>query len=276
MYEHDSEYHRLRVTENDGVRTLRFERNEQSSMRLDDPFETDIDYVGYLHLTMAVKPDAARTLVIGLGGGSLVKRMWRDYPAMRLDVAEIDPEVVEVARAFFALPDCERIRVVLGDGRAWLSTCSETYDIVVVDAFDDDRVPRRLLTEESMREAREHLAPDGVVAYNVIGSVYGPHSKPLRSLHRTASNVWRRVWTFPVGIAEDLSDAARNIILLASDSELTEDELLERIATRVDGLVTVPGFERFSEDLYQGKVRTGDVAIITDPPRDRRRSRRRS
>ncbi len=271
MPDFDSAYHRLRITENNGVRQLKFERNQQSSMRLDDPFETDIEYVGYLHLTMAVAPQAARTLVVGLGGGSLVKRMWRDYPWMHIDAVEIDEEVAEVARAFFELPADPRITVTIDDGRAFVRLASEIYDIIVIDAFDDDRVPLPLLTEEFLRECQACLSPDGVIAYNFIGAVYGPHSKPFRSLHRTASNVWRNVWTFPLGQSENPDDSTRNIVMLASDAALSDDQLLDRIASRVDGIVTVPAFERFAEDFYAGKVRSGDVPILTDPPSGKRR-----
>lgn len=266
MYEHHSAFHRLRVTDDNGVRLLKFERNQQSSMHLDDPFETDIEYVGYLHLTLAVAPHATRALVIGLGGGSVVKRMWRDYPAMHLDVAEIDQEVIDVAYELFELPADDRISVTAADGRDFLLLSPETYDIIIVDAFNDDHIPRPLMTEEFLRECRDRMRPGGVIAYNVIGSVYGPHSKPFRSLHRGASNSWRNVWSFPVGSADDARDSTRNIVMLASDAEITREELLERIATRVDGLVTVPAFERFGEDLYLGKVRTGDVAPLLDPP----------
>ena len=62
-------------------------------MRLDDPFETDLSYVAYLHLPLAVKPDASSALLIGLGGGMLAKRMWRDYPGMHIDAVEVDPGV---------------------------------------------------------------------------------------------------------------------------------------------------------------------------------------
>lgn len=264
MPDFDSPFHRLTVTDNDGVRLLKFERNHQSSMLIDDPFETTIEYVGYLHITLAVKPDATRTLVIGLGGGSVVKRMWRDYPAMHLDVAEIDGEVAEVATALFELPDDDRIAVHIADGREFLTRHLDAYDIIIVDAFDDDRVPRPLLTEEFMRECKDRLAPDGVIAWNLIGAVYGPHSRAFRSFHRTAANVWRNVWTFPLGIAENAVDDTRNIIVFASDTELTDDELTERIGSRVDGLVTVPAFERFAEDLYRGNLRTGDVPLLTD------------
>jgi len=274
MYTHDSPYHRIHVSDANGVRSLRFEHNRQSSMYLDDPFETDIDYCGYMHLTLAVQPEAASALVIGLGGGSVVKRMWRDYPGMRLDVVELDPEIVEIARVLFAVPEDGRIRIAVEDGRAFLSRSAENYDIIVVDAFDDDRIPRPLLTEEFMRLCRDRLAPGGVVAWNVVGTVTGEYSKPFRCLHRTASNVWPRVWTFAIGRSESMPDAVHNVIVLASDAELTDEEFESRIADRVGGRVSVPGFGRFGEDLYRGSVRTGDVPILTDPlakgPRRRR------
>jgi spermidine synthase len=266
LYEHESPYHRIHVDDRDGIRMVWFERNRQSSMYLDDPFETDIEYCGYLHLTLAVQPEATRTLVIGLGGGTVVKRMWRDYPTMRLDSVELDPEVADIAREFFALPDDERIRVIVGDGRAFVDTCADTYDIVIVDAFDEDRVPRPLVTEEFMRATRDRLAPGGVAAWNVIGTLTGAHSKLFRSLHRTASNVWSRVWVFPVGLANAQPDDVHNIIVIATDCDLSEDELLDRIACRVDGIVTVPCFDRFGDDLLRASVRTGDAPLLLDPP----------
>ncbi len=275
MPEFDSPFHRLRVTDNDGVRLLKFERNHQSSMNIADPFETNIEYIGYLHLAFAVKPDARSALVIGLGGGSLVKRMWRDYPDLEIDAVEIDEQVVDIAREYFALPDDSRIRVFVDDGRAFLGYCAETYDLIFIDAFDDDHIPRPLLTEECLRECRDRLSPDGVVAYNVIGAVTGDHSKPFRSLYRTAANVWRNVWVFPIGSADGATDSTRNMIMLASDADLSEDQLLGRIASRVDGMVSVPGFERFGEDLYRGVVRSGDVPMLTDPTPPHRKGNRR-
>lgn len=267
----DTAFHRLRITDNDGVRLLRFERNRQSSMYLDDPFETDFEYPGYLHLPLAIRPEAHRTLIVGLGGGSVVKRMWRDYPWMHIDTVEIDQGVVDVARTYFALPEDERINVYVSDGRNFLATCDDPYDIIIVDAFDDDRMPRDLTTEEFLRDVRDHLEPNGVIAYNCIGAVYGPRSKPFRSLYRTAANIWRHLWVFPIGISDDVSDKTRNIILIATDAKLSTDELLDRIATRVEGLVTVPKFERFGEDLYRQRIRSGDVPLIVDESRAPRR-----
>ena len=263
IYSHSSPYHDIHVEDIGYLRVLRFERNRQSSMYLDAPFDTDFEYPAYLHTPLALKPDATSTLVIGLGGGSVVKRMWRDYPEMRLDVVELDPEIVEVAHRFFELPRDPRIRVFVDDGRAFLETTVETYDIVIIDAFDEDRVPRPLTTDEFLRTTRDHLAPDGVVAYNFIGSPKGDRSKPFRSLYKTMSNVWRHVRVFMTD--EGLLTEGANLILLGSDAAVSDEVLRSRLADRVGGMVTVPAFERFGEDIYTHGIPTGDVPIITDP-----------
>lgn len=278
LYEHASAHHQIHVTELGFIRILRFMHNRQSSMYLDAPFDTDFEYPGYFHIALALKPDAVRTLVIGLGGATVVKRMWRDYPTMRIDAVELDPEVVDVARRFFALPDDDRIRVFVGDGRAFVETSVETYDIVLIDAFDEDVVPRALTTEEFMRAIRDHLTSDGVAAYNFIGAVRGDRSKPFRSLYRTLRNVWRHVWVFAV--SDGIEAEGANLILFATDADVTCEELRARIVSRVDGRVTVPAFDRFGEDLYTGEIRRGDVPLIVDPQRahgaDRRHPPRRA
>jgi spermidine synthase len=264
VYSHTSAFHTITVTDIGFRRILRFERNRQSSMYLDHPYETDFEYPAYFHLALAICPEATRTLVIGLGGGTVVKRMWRDYPEMRIDAVELDPDVVEVARRFFALPDDPRIRVSVGDGRRFVETSPDTYDVVIVDAFDDDLVPLPLTTEEFHRAARDRMTPGGVIVYNVIGTLAGDRSKPFRSLHRTLSNTWRRVWVFDVDEGTDAE--GDNLILLAGDTAISERELRARIADRVGGRVSVPAFHLFGRDLYEGEIRTGDVPILVDPP----------
>jgi hypothetical protein len=104
-----------------------------------------------------------------------------------------------------------------------------------------------------------------VIAYNVISSVEGDRSKLFRSMYRTASGVWRQLWVFPIGIGQDHDrELNRNIIVLATDNRLTEEELRARIENRVGGRVTVPGFEQYGVDLYTDRVHTDDVPQLTD------------
>lgn len=266
LLEKDTHYHRLIVTEDAEERVMRFDRSRQSAMYLDDPYETSFAYPQYFHLAFALKPEAKRVLVVGLGGGSAVKRMWRDYPDMRIDVVELDPEVVSAAERYFELPtDDDRIRVVVEDGRRFLQSTDETYDVIFMDAYHADALPTHLTTREFFSEAKGRLNPGGVLAYNVIASVEGERSDLFRSMYRTAGSVWKRLYAFPIGIGTDGARTQnRNIIVLATDSRMRPDELSARIRGRVGGTVTISGFESFAEDLYPDRVPTDDVPLLTD------------
>jgi spermidine synthase len=91
-------------------------------------------------------------------------------PLAKITGVEIDPEVVEVGRRFFDLPS--DVRVVLGDARSALSSSplaeeKETYDVIIVDAFQFPYVPFQLCTVEFFRELERRLSPGGAIVVNV-------------------------------------------------------------------------------------------------------------
>ncbi|MCL2503632.1 MAG: fused MFS/spermidine synthase [Coriobacteriia bacterium] len=265
IYSKDTQYHRLLVTEDSTIRHLRFDRSHQSAMFLDDTYDTPFSYPKYLHVAVAAKPDSEKVLVVGLGGGSFIKRAWRDYPNMTIDVVEIDPKVILVASKYFDMPEDERIRIHAEDGRRFLAGTDEKYDLIVMDAYYADALPSHLVTAEFFEEAKAHLTPDGVLAYNMIGSVEGTRSELFRSMYKTADSVWENLWVFPIGIASDGNLLLnRNIIVLATDNRLSNSVLLGRIENGVSGRVTVDGFNGYGADLYDGPIDTTDVPLLTD------------
>ena len=118
-------------------------------------------------------------LFVGLGGGSAPKRIWRDFPAIDLQVAELDPEVVDVAYKYFALPRSPRLAVDVEDGRRYLQKNEQRWDVIVLDAYYSDSIPFHLATREFMRLVRDRLTPGGIVVANVIGALEGPEVEAL-------------------------------------------------------------------------------------------------
>ena len=134
-----------------------------------------------------------------------------------------------------------------------------------MDAYYADALPSHLTTEEFFREANARMKPGGVLAYNVIGAVDGTRSRLFRSMYRTTGEVWSNRWVFPIGLANDgMLQANRNIIVLATNGRADRDELATRIASRVGGTVTIKGFARFGEDLYDEPIPAFDVPVLTD------------
>lgn len=265
VFQKDTQYHRITVVDQGDARFLKFDNSFQTGINKKDGYTSVFPYSDYFDLSFAIKPDIERALVIGLGGGAAPKRMWRDFPSLTTDVAEIDPVVVDVARKYFDLPEDRRITVAVEDGRRYVARTPNLYDLVIMDAYYADSIPFHLTTAECFREIKAKLRPGGVVAYNIIGAVSGESSRLFRSMYRTISEVWRAVYVFPIGIgARRDPGALRNILVFATDVTMPRQLLLERIATRAGGRVAQEGFPGFAQDLYEAPIATGDVPTLTD------------
>jgi len=109
-----------------------------------------------------------RVGIVGLGVG--VFTAWgRDGDYFR--IYELDPDVVRIAREqFWYLSGTKaKFDVITGDGRLNLEREKEPqrFDLLSVDAFSSGSIPIHLLTREALRGYRRHLAPGGVIVYNV-------------------------------------------------------------------------------------------------------------
>src|SRR5438445_7248364 len=102
IHEKASPYNTIIVTEDHkGMRTLLFERGggRQSVVKPGDPDHLELPYARVALAGLALCEEPRRMLVVGLGGGSLPMFLRAHYPAATIDVAEIDPDVVDVARS---------------------------------------------------------------------------------------------------------------------------------------------------------------------------------
>jgi spermidine synthase len=233
-------------------------------MELDSPFVSPFEYVDYLSLALAYRPTARNVLFVGLGGGSAPKRLWRDFPDVRIQAVELDPEVVDVAYRWFALPRSSRLDVVVEDGRRFLVRDERRWDAIVLDAYYADSIPFHLVTREFMQLVRERLAPGGVVVANVIGALEGENSKLFRSLYRTYRSVFPSLTVHPVDFQRDTT-AVRNIIVVAAQGALPAREfLLERWNELRAEHPQAPDLARAINRRYEKFVPTRDVPILTD------------
>lgn len=263
----DTVYHRIAVSDEGATRYLKLDNYWQSGLDLTDPRRTVFAYSDYMHLPVIFRPQARRVLMIGLGGGTVPTRYHEDYPAMTIDVVELDPAVVRVARTYFGLPSDGRIRVTAQDGRLFLARARDRYDIILLDAYLIDTIPFHLATKEFMEIARAHLVPSGVLASNVIGALDGPRSGFFRAVYRTFRQVFPTVYVVPVGWGEyDSREALRNIIIIGTDQPAMSKDAIAAAAVRAvrNPGVSLARFEQAAADLYTAPIPTEDVPILTD------------
>jgi spermidine synthase len=114
-----------------------------------------------------------RIAVIGMAGGSVIRQFRSFMPPEEIagiDAVEIDPEMPAIAKAHFGLRD-EDASIFIEDGRTFLSRPGPAYDLILVDAYRDALyVPPHLATAEFFATVARRLAPEGILALNVIGT----------------------------------------------------------------------------------------------------------
>ncbi|MDQ3992900.1 MAG: fused MFS/spermidine synthase, partial [Actinomycetota bacterium] len=266
LYQKETRYHRLFVAQDEDTRYLRFDASIQSAMYRDQPYRTRLRYADFFHLGLAYNPDARDALFIGLGAGSSPKRLWRDFPELRIQAVELDPVVRDVAYRYFGLPRDDRLKVDVDDGRRWLDRHDQRWDVIMIDAFFADSIPFHLYTTEFLELARSRLKPGGVVVTNTIGAMAGVGSEMLRSLYRTYRSQFPTVLVHPVSLPgeEDATDF-RNVIFVATEQPAPrKDFLLSRWREIAERFATVPDLRRPIRDRWESPLRLDGVPILTD------------
>ena len=267
ILEKDSFYNQIRLAEDGTQRYMDFENLRQSAMLLNDPWELRLRYTRFLSLAFTLVPEPKRVLVLGLGGGSFPKRLYRDFPNIVVDVADIDPEVIAIAKKYFQVPEDARLHLYATDGRRFVQGTKEKYDMVFLDAYNSDTIPFHLTTLEFYKEIRARLTPGGVVVSNIIGTLRGPQSRFFRSMYRTLSEVFPTVYAVPTyDVNAGWIMGEINIILFGTQ-ETTRAGRGEWVARagRVGGkLVPATDLAEYAAHLLEVPVEVKDVPTLPD------------
>lgn len=266
LFEKDSFYHHIRVEEDEEARYLYFDRTLQSGMNLNDPTALRLLYSRYTSLGLAFRPDVKKALIIGLGGGSIPKKYNKEFPSLEVDVAEIDPEVIQVARKYFFLKEGKNLRVHAQDGRLFLTRTQQRYDLILLDAYYTDAIPFHLTTREFFQIADQKLTANGIVVANVIGAVTGPGGKITRSVVKTLREIFPQIYIFPTrGASSSYLDVIQNVIVIATKERQRLDirEITKRAASL--GRDLFPNATRdIAASYHDSKLADNDVPVLTD------------
>ena len=116
------------------MRLLLVDGAMQSAQYLDPLLEDELafEYMREFEWAFRLHPSARRVLLIGGGGFAYPRFFLKNYPEKSIDVIELSPTIVEVARDYFGLRALEaqypdRLRVIVGDGHRYLEKMAETF-----------------------------------------------------------------------------------------------------------------------------------------------------
>lgn len=172
IFEKNSLYQYIQVIE-DTVKKERYVRNQkkeytQGGIYLDAPDKLRFEFtqMGFVSLAFLDR-DPKNVLFVGLGAGAMPKYFAARYPEALIDIAEIDPDMVAVAKKYFYFKENERMKVHDEDGRLFVKRTKKKYDWIILDAYQNDYIPFHLTTLEFLKEVKSKLKDNGVVVANI-------------------------------------------------------------------------------------------------------------
>jgi len=156
-----------------------------------------------VHPAAVAHPAPRRALVIGGGDGGSSEELLKHATIERVHMAELDPVVVEVAKAQFGAVhhgvfDNPRLQVTVGDGLAYLRETGVRYDLVSMDLTDPVGPSMELYSPATFRLAKRALTANGAVTLH-IGSPFS-HPERVRATLGNLRQVFRRVTPYFVHI----------------------------------------------------------------------------
>jgi spermidine synthase len=220
----ESEYNNIFVVKRGNLLFMNFgHRNShyvESIFDTLDPTSLPARYTRYMTIAPAYSAKFQRAAFIGLGGGRTASYLVRNYPDLHLEVAELDPEVIRLAKKYFGVEEGgDRLKIHPQDGRIFLNRTKNTYDAIFLDAYRGPFVPFHLLTKEYFEIIKKRLNPGGIVAQNVE-----PSTMVLDSAIKTIGTVFRNVDTY---------EAGGNVVVIAYDGDPVP---IERLRERAGAL----------------------------------------
>ena len=148
------------------------------------------------HVPMAVHPKIQDVLVIGAGDGGVVKELTRYESVQRIDLVEMDPQVVEVCRAYLPENACRlddsRVHIYYDNALRFIRRCTDKYDLIIVDSTDPFGPSEGYFTREFYGICYNALHEDGIMV-NQQGSPFYQHdAEEMQRSHKRIVN------TFPI------------------------------------------------------------------------------
>lgn len=148
------------------------------------------------HVPLAVHPDPKTILVIGAGDGGVLRELGK-YPGIeRMDLVEIDPQVVAVCKEFLPQTACgfddPRVRVYHQDGLKFVRACADEYDLIIVDSTDPFGPGEGLFTKEFYGNCFKALKADGLMINQHESPFYEADALAMKRAHA------RIVKSFPI------------------------------------------------------------------------------
>jgi precorrin-6B methylase 2 len=139
---------------------------EQSCIDIHQPARLCHHYTQVMMLGFLLLKAPRHCTLLGLGAGALAQAVLTHQPDCRIDAVELRPRVVELAKAWFSLPDDRRLRLHVGDAWEYLNRKPAPADLMLTDLYMGEGMNELQARQHFLAACRSALKPGGILVCN--------------------------------------------------------------------------------------------------------------
>ena len=148
------------------------------------------------HVPMAVHPNVRDVLVIGAGDGGVVRELARYESIRRIDLVEMDEQVLDACRRYLPGNACrlddDRVHIYFDNALRFIRRKQGEYDLIIVDSTDPFGPSEGYFTREFYGICYNALREDGIMVNQQGSPFYHQDAEAMQRSHK------RIVSTFPI------------------------------------------------------------------------------
>jgi spermidine synthase len=108
-------------------------------------------------------------LVLGVAGGSVIKTLVNEIQFKgKITGVEIDPEIIEIANTYFKLNEIPNLTIYIDDAFEFVLKTNKTFDLIIIDIFQDTKMPNFLFEKFFVDRISLLLNPGGYILFNTM------------------------------------------------------------------------------------------------------------
>lgn len=130
-------------------------------------------------------------LILGLGGGGIIKAIFKKFPKAKITGVDIDPVIVELGQKYFGWSS-KKVEVVIDDVENYInSSPSRVWDYILLDTYQGENFPKKFESEEFLKKLKKMFKKEGILIANRL---YGEEDmKAAKEFGKTLGKVFSKI-----------------------------------------------------------------------------------
>jgi len=106
-------------------------------------------------------------LLLGLGGGSVIKTLREDFNYQNtITTLDIDPVIISIAKTEFDITEDQKLEIICVDALKFMANNNKKFDLIIIDLFVDTEIPDSFFSESFWNNIIKATSQNGSVLFN--------------------------------------------------------------------------------------------------------------